>query len=79
MKIDVFNRPLQKVAVFVKKNVSNDRKSNTVSFLVVRKKERKIRRVPLPSHLILPSQFTLHTIVSWPFVKSSSVLVPIFV
>lgn len=39
MKIDVFNRPQQKVAVFVKKKVSNDRKSNTVSFLVVRKKK----------------------------------------
>lgn len=77
MKIDVFNRPQQKVAVFVKEMFPTTEKIMAASSLPVCNK--KIRRVPLPTQLILPSQFTLHTIVSWPFVKSSSVLVPIFV
>jgi len=59
MKIDVFNRPQQKVAVFVKKNVSNDRKSNTVSFLVVRKKRTK--NTQSASSIPFDPPFTVHT------------------
>ena len=54
MKIDVFNRPQQKVAVFVKEMFPTTEKIMAASSLPVCNK--KIRRVPLPTQLILPSQ-----------------------